>query len=306
WEEGEACIKPRAGSGVGFATALGLGWLVRNKSTAAAGLWRTLAQQETPSAAATRPSISTTADFAPMPEQSNDYRVAVFGSAGVGKSSLVQRFIKGTFKEAYTPTVEDTYRQVITNDKQVCTLQITDTTGSHQFPAMMRLSMSKGHAFILVYSVTSRSSLVELNTIVNEIKEIKGPDIAKIPMMLVANKCDEAAREVGKETGAAIANKWGCGFIETSAKENVNVTELFAQLLQMDKERNMALVGDKKKKGKADKKAEKADKKAEKADKTDKTDKTDKAGTSGASAGASGAAGAEAAEGAAGKKCGLM
>lgn len=47
-----------------------------------------------------------------MPEQSNDYRVVVFGAGGVGKSSLVLRFIRGTFRETYIPTIEDTYRQV--------------------------------------------------------------------------------------------------------------------------------------------------------------------------------------------------
>ena len=46
-----------------------------------------------------------------MPEQPNDYRVAVFGASGVGKSSLVLRFVKGTFREAYIPTIEDTFRQ---------------------------------------------------------------------------------------------------------------------------------------------------------------------------------------------------
>lgn len=47
-----------------------------------------------------------------MPEQSNDYRVVVFGAGGVGKSSIVLRFIKGTFRDSYIPTIEDTYRQV--------------------------------------------------------------------------------------------------------------------------------------------------------------------------------------------------
>lgn len=127
-----------------------------------------------------------------MPEQSNDYRVVVFGAGGVGKSSLLLRFVKGTFRDTYIPTVEDTYTQVggsmrrhlrrfrpfsylfslqvISCDKSVCTLQITDTTGSHQFPAMQRLSISKGHAFILVYSITSRQSLEELKPIYQQVR----------------------------------------------------------------------------------------------------------------------------------------
>lgn len=63
---------------------------------------------------------------------------------------------------------------------------------------MQRLSISKGHAFILVYSVSSRQSLEELKPIWELIREIKGPDFSQIPVMLVGNKCDESAelREV--------------------------------------------------------------------------------------------------------------
>lgn len=63
--------------------------------------------------------------------------------------------------------------QVISCNKNICTLQITDTTGSHQFPAMQRLSITKGHAFILVYSVCSKQSLEELKPIWSLIRELK-------------------------------------------------------------------------------------------------------------------------------------
>ncbi|XP_076334293.1 GTP-binding protein Di-Ras2-like [Tachypleus tridentatus] len=182
-----------------------------------------------------------------MPEQSNDYRVVVFGAGGVGKSSLVLRFIRGTFRESYIPTIEDTYRQVISCNKNICTLQITDTTGSHQFPAMQRLNISKGHAFIMVYSVTSRQSLEELKAIFDVIKEVKG-DLEGIPQMLVGNKCDESeAREVDSQQGQEQARRWGCGFMETSAKTNYNVKELFQELLNMEKRRSMSLHLDSKK-----------------------------------------------------------
>ncbi|XP_037798792.1 GTP-binding protein Di-Ras2-like [Penaeus monodon] len=182
-----------------------------------------------------------------MPEQSNDYRVVVFGAGGVGKSSLVLRFVKGTFRESYIPTIEDTYRQVISCNKNICTLQITDTTGSHQFPAMQRLSISKGHAFILVYSITSRQSLEELRPIWEVIREIKGNEM-EFPIMLVGNKCDESdAREVQSSYGEAQAKAWKCNFMETSAKTNHNVKELFQELLNMEKNRNMSLQLDGKK-----------------------------------------------------------
>lgn len=65
-----------------------------------------------------------------MPEQSNDYRVVVFGAGGVGKSSLVLRFIKGTFRESYIPTIEDTYRQVSKLKQMLLSYLITKTTSS--------------------------------------------------------------------------------------------------------------------------------------------------------------------------------
>lgn len=180
--------------------------------------------------------------------------MVVFGAGGVGKSSLVLRFVKGTFRDTYIPTIEDTYRQVISCDKSVCTLQITDTTGSHQFPAMQRLSISKGHAFILVFSVTSKQSLDELSPIYKLIVQIKG-SVEDIPIMLVGNKCDETQREVHTREAQAVAQEWKCAFMETSAKMNYNVKELFQELLTLETRRSVSLSVD----GKRSSKQKRAD-----------------------------------------------
>merc|ERR1711936_505267 len=115
------------------------------------------------------------------------------------------RFIHGTFRDSYIPTIEDTYRKVISSNKSICTLHITDTTGSHQFPAMQRLSISKGHAFILVFSICSRQSLEELKPILELINEVKGT-LEGFPVLLVGNKCDEESgkRQVSTKTGEAL------------------------------------------------------------------------------------------------------
>lgn len=52
--------------------------------------------------------------------------------------------------------------------------------------------------------------------------------------MLVGNKCDESeTREVTVEEGEAEAKAWGCHFMETSAKTNHNVKELFQVRLEI-------------------------------------------------------------------------
>lgn len=80
-----------------------------------------------------------------------------------------------------------------------------------------------------MYSVSSRQSLEELKPIWQTIKEIKGAELPNIPVMLAGNKCDETPeiREVSAAEGQAQAQNWGVSFMETSAKTNHNVTQLF-------------------------------------------------------------------------------
>lgn len=75
------------------------------------------------------------------------------------------------------------------------------------------------------------------------IKEVKGPDLSQIPIMVVGNKCDESAelREVSMSEGQTQAQDWGVSFMETSAKTNHNVKQLFQELLNLEKSRNVSL-----------------------------------------------------------------
>lgn len=168
-----------------------------------------------------------------VPQRRNkDYCVVILGSAGVGKSALVKRWVRGNFRDKYVPTTEDTYHQVPGGNRGTATLHITDTAGGHRHPGLQRLAIARGHAFILVYSVTKKQTLEELKPFYELIREIKGRNLRKYPVVLVGNKCDDnRRRELTARDGVAYAMEWNCAFLETSAKTDLNVQELFHMLL---------------------------------------------------------------------------
>lgn len=103
---------------------------------------------------------------------------------------------------------------------------------------MQRLSIQKGHAFILVYSITSRQSFEDLKPIYNQIREIKIDQQNETPILLMGCKLDETVcREVTENLGKQLAAGWSCAWIETSAKTNTNIREAFQELLKLDKKR---------------------------------------------------------------------
>ena len=103
---------------------------------------------------------------------------------------------------------------------------------------MQRLSIQKGHAFMLLYSITSKQTLEELKSIYTQIREIKADQHCDTPILLVGCKLDEAAcREVTETLAKQLASHWSCAWIETSAKTNTNIREAFQELLKLDKKR---------------------------------------------------------------------
>lgn len=110
--------------------------------------------------------------------------------------------------------------------------------------------MRTGEGFLLVYSITSRNSFEEISTFHQQILRVKDQD--SFPVIVVANKCDlEYERQVGMNgrqsqnvpyellwltfvlsEGRDLARHFGCKFIETSAKQRINVDEAFTNLVR--------------------------------------------------------------------------
>ena len=100
-----------------------------------------------------------------------------------------------------------------------------DTAGTEQFTAMRELYMKQGQGFLLVFSITSMSSLQELAELREQIIRIK--DDPNIPLVIVGNKSDlEENRVVSRQTAYELSQRWGnAPYYDTSARRRVMSTK---------------------------------------------------------------------------------
>lgn len=107
-------------------------------------------------------------------------KICVLGAAGVGKTSLVQRYVSGTFTP---PTVTSTVgasfvtkRAVDTDSGSTVRLQIWDTAGQERFRSISKLYYRGASAIILVYSIIDDKSFVDMGRWLQEVREHLGSD----------------------------------------------------------------------------------------------------------------------------------
>jgi len=171
-----------------------------------------------------------------------EYKLVVVGGGGVGKSCLTIRMVQDHFIDEYDPTIEDSYRKQVVVDNEVALLDVLDTAGQEEYSAMREQYMRTGEGFLLVYAINSRESFDEITTFQQQILRVKDKD--SFPMVVVGNKLDlESERVVSRAEGQALANSFGAKFVETSAKDKLNVEEPFFQLVKEIRKYNRQVQG---------------------------------------------------------------
>ncbi|TDH16028.1 hypothetical protein EPR50_G00015700 [Perca flavescens] len=159
-------------------------------------------------------------------------RLVFLGAAGVGKTALIQRFLQDTFEPKHRRTVEELHIKEYDIDGVKITVEILDTSGSYSFPAMRKLSIQNSDVFALVYAVDDPESLEAIKSLRDEILEIKEDKYT--PLVVVGNKVDRVQERLvsNKDVLSTVELDWNNSYLEASAKENVNVVEVFKMILQ--------------------------------------------------------------------------
>ena len=168
-------------------------------------------------------------------------KVEIIGDVEVGKSAILKRIMKDTFREEYIPTIGYEFNPyLIKVNNTVIKLQIWDMCGNENYRSVLLNLFRNAVVGILVYSITSRESF---NNLENWITRLKKYSLPWAKLVLLGNKCDdEGKRVVSYEEGKKICEKHNLlFFMEISAKEGFyspNFLELVAINLYKDYENN--------------------------------------------------------------------
>ncbi|KAI1259669.1 ras-domain-containing protein [Xylariaceae sp. FL1019] len=179
--------------------------------------------------------------------------ITICGDGGCGKSSITLRLVRSEWTSDYDPTIEDSYSITRRIDGTTYHLSLTDTAGQEEYRGMWASSNLGADAFLLVYDITSADSLDALghfNDLIDMEAETRIDNATRArraglsvssdqgrtipPVKIVAgNKCDlQQSRVVPAAQGLEWARKRGCGFMETSARLEVNIEETFALIVR--------------------------------------------------------------------------
>ncbi|EDV25233.1 uncharacterized protein TRIADDRAFT_56973 [Trichoplax adhaerens] len=158
------------------------------------------------------------------------HRVAVLGTAAVGKTCLVKRYLDNEFNIEHEPTVDEFYKKEIIAQGCRMTLEIMDTAGYYSFPEMRRLTIRKADTIVLVFALDDKSTFDYVKEIYKEVLDVIGGRGRK-EIYLVGNKCDlESDRQVLDDDIDDIASK--SIYMETSAKTGHNVSAVFDRIAE--------------------------------------------------------------------------
>lgn len=160
-------------------------------------------------------------------------RICVMGYSRVGKSSLTIQFVHNNFPDSYEPTIANTFNKRFQINNNHYSLEVMDTAGQDEY-SIMSSGYDGMDGYIIVYDITNRKSFEVCQVIFDKLLEMKGESsVNHVPIILVANMRDlHPRRVISVEEGRKQAMDWHCDYIESSAKNNENIREIFETVIK--------------------------------------------------------------------------
>jgi len=158
-------------------------------------------------------------------------KIIIAGNAGVGKTTLLKRYLEGKFIQASKMTVGvDHFFKELQYNNILCKMQLWDLGGQDRFRYIVDIALRGTQGALLLFDITNYSSFVSLDKWVKLLRSQN----KKLPILLVATKSDLQECSVVKNViiPKIVKRNKMCDFIETSSKTGQNIERVFKSLIK--------------------------------------------------------------------------
>lgn len=157
------------------------------------------------------------------------FKVLVIGELGVGKTSIIKRYVHQLFSQHYRATIGVDFALKVLNwdSRTLVRLQLWDIAGQERFGNMTRVYYKEALGAFIVFDISRSSTFDAVLKWKNDLdSKVHLPNGSPIPAVLLANKCDQKdSSQSPSEMDQFCKDHGFTGWFETSAKDNINIDE---------------------------------------------------------------------------------
>ena len=156
-------------------------------------------------------------------------QIVTMGNAGVGKSSIIKRYISDIFDNNSISTigVEFSIKEMTLKNGKKIKLKLMDTSGQELYRSLSKSYFKNSDGVLFVFALNNEQSFTDISEWINFFNENCFRD--NIPKYLIGNKCDLDSH-VNQALIKEVANNNDMKYFKTSAKEKININNIFEEM----------------------------------------------------------------------------
>ena len=181
------------------------------------------------------------------------FKIITLGNSGVGKTSILRRFIYDNYTEDTMATigVSMSFKDITLSNGKEIKLKLIDTAGQEKYMALTKSYYKNADGVFFIFAFDDKNSFEDIKMWIREFNENSKNQNYVIPKYLIGNKSDlgEDEKEVKDDYIEKCRNQFNIEHYETtSAKDNVNINKIFQEISEMIYKNYEKIIGKEQKK----------------------------------------------------------
>jgi len=162
-------------------------------------------------------------------ERNLTFKIITLGDSGVGKTSIINRYVNNTFNDNTASTIgmNNQKKDVFFNKKEKVSLHLIDTCGQEKYRALTRSYLQNTDAVLFVFAFNDKESFDNIKEWMNLFYE--NNKIKEKPQILLGNKSDLKS-EIDENLIDEFVKNNNIKYIKTSAKDKININESIEEM----------------------------------------------------------------------------